>query len=150
MPSISNSSEVVINAPPQVVFENLTDLKRHSEWASNEQTIEALSEGPVAQGSKFRSSTKFMGKTIVANLQVVACEPPSHFAFSVSDSTGEYVHDCTLTAEGDMTRVVHRVSGSMPMMMYVTYLLGGWFMGRSAAKKFNNRMKVAIESAVTR
>ena len=49
--------QIVINAPVEQLFLYLADITRHAEWgqAGHKLEIEKTSEGPVGQGSTFRS-----------------------------------------------------------------------------------------------
>ena len=56
--------QVVINAPVGQVFQYLADITRHAEWgkADHKLEIEKTSEGPVGQGSTFRSVGQQFGR----------------------------------------------------------------------------------------
>ena len=49
--------QTVINAPVEQLFSYLADITRHAEWgkAGHKLEIEKTSEGPISQGSTFRS-----------------------------------------------------------------------------------------------
>lgn len=53
--------QISINATPDAVFEYVSDFARHGEWTENLR-IEAVSDGPIAVGSEYRSVGKLMGK----------------------------------------------------------------------------------------
>lgn len=73
--------QIVVNAPVDQVFTYLADITRHSEWgqAGHKLEIEKTSEGPVGQGSTFRSVGYQFGRNedtvtiveFVANRRVV-------------------------------------------------------------------------------
>lgn len=44
-------SSIVINAPPDKVFEAVSDLTRHANWAAADISIIAEQEGPPAEAT---------------------------------------------------------------------------------------------------
>ena len=49
---------VFIQAPPDKVFDAISDLTRHVKWAQHNIAIEAGQEGPPAVGHTYTSSEK--------------------------------------------------------------------------------------------
>ena len=49
--------QMVINAPAEKVFSYVADIAKHSEWAKpgHKLEVEKTSDGPIGQGSTFRS-----------------------------------------------------------------------------------------------
>ena len=113
MPQIESNFSSYLNASPETVFENISELTRHAAWAANALTIEAVSEGPAAVGSEYRSSCRFMGKDINAEIKVTELEAPMRYGFSVKDNNGDFQHDLTLRAQNGGTQADHRVTGQL-------------------------------------
>jgi uncharacterized protein YndB with AHSA1/START domain len=107
---------VQIDAPPDQVFAEVADLVRHPPWAADPLTVEPVAPGqPVDVGARYRSVARSKGKTIEAELQVTAYDPPSWFAFTVTDLTGHYEHVFTLGPSGGGTLVERAVTARLSL-----------------------------------
>jgi len=98
---------VVVDRPVEQVFDYLTDISRHHEWASGEFRIENLTEGPLAVGSTW-TSYGFQppnSKDHRNDVTVTELVRPSRFAFAAADRGDETINSYVLTAEGSGTRV---------------------------------------------
>ena len=96
---------VIIQAPPDVVFEAMCDLTRHPKWAKHDIVIEAGQEGLPAVGNAYSSSEK--GAT-PDQLTVTELVPNELLKFHSHMSRGMgWDFDFTMTArpEGDGTMV---------------------------------------------
>jgi uncharacterized protein YndB with AHSA1/START domain len=76
-------AKIQIAAQPQKVFDVLADVANHGTWANQKAGLEIqpVSGGPTAVGSTFKSSQKFGGKHVDADLKVIKVNAPSTFAF---------------------------------------------------------------------
>ena len=56
--------QIVINAPAEKVFNYVADISKHGEWGQPSQKlqVEKTSEGPIGQGSTFRSVGQQFGR----------------------------------------------------------------------------------------
>ena len=86
-----------IDAPPEKVFETLTDVEHHPEWANEKAklTMSPVSGGPPALGATYRSQQVFAGKPQTADIEIVQFDRPSRFAFAISqrkEGGGKEVH----------------------------------------------------------
>ncbi|HLF71385.1 MAG TPA: SRPBCC family protein [Dehalococcoidia bacterium] len=99
-------STVHVDASPEAVFDYVTDVRRHPEWANEPMEI-ALDPGPErGKGAKFHSTVKFMG-TVKATGEVIEETRPSRFVYECEDSSGHYRWTFTLTPEDGGTRLSH-------------------------------------------
>lgn len=75
-----------VDAPPEAVFDYVSDMKRHPEWANPKAklTIEEVSGGAPALGSKYRSSGLFVGKPTNADIEVSRFDRPRVFAYRLA------------------------------------------------------------------
>ncbi len=147
MPSISSTTVSRVNASPESVFAALSDLNRHPEWAANPLTIESASDGPVAVGSEYKSSVRFMGKDVSGTLRVTALEAPSRFSFTCDDNNGHFEQEYRLAQQAGGTRVAQRTTGELGMMNYVIFkLFGDRMIGRPAARKFHAALRASAEA----
>ena len=106
----ASTFSIFIKAPPENVFPLVGDLLRHPAWATDQMTMEAMSSGSITVGNQYRSTTRFKGMVVVAELQVVEYQPPTRFAFKVHDRTGRYRHEFMLHAQNDGTLVERSIT----------------------------------------
>ena len=75
-----------IDAPPERVFDILSDVEHHGSWAnpSAKLSVSPMSIGPPALGSTYRSQQTFVGKPQTADIEIVEFDRPKRFAFAIS------------------------------------------------------------------
>jgi len=109
-----------IDAPPEKVFETLSDVEHHPEWANPSAKLEmsSVSGGPPRMGSTYRSEQVFVGKPQTADIEIVEFDRPNRFAFAITQRKkgggGKEVHSThtfLLTPEGGGTRLVRTTDG---------------------------------------
>ena len=88
-----------IDAPPEVVYDYVTDLTRHPEWADQKMEITVDSQ-PVAVGTTFTSTVRFV-KAIPARGRVLEMQRPQTFVYECTDSSG--THRWTMRIQPDGT-----------------------------------------------
>ncbi len=115
MTTITNTHRVVINAPPETVFAYVSDLTRHPEWSGGRLTIEAVTPGPVAVGSQYRSRGEVaVQKDRPNELRVTQYQPSARFTFVAKDPDfGDVVHAFTFTPQGSGTLMERAVTVEM-------------------------------------
>ena len=59
MPDLKHESSVVIEAPPEEIYEYLSDLRRHTEWSYQPQEITKVSGGPVGVGTRYHAAEEY-------------------------------------------------------------------------------------------
>ncbi len=137
---------VLIQAPPNVVFDAMCDLSRHPKWAKHEIVIEAGQEGPPAVGNTYTSSEK--GAT-PDQLTVTELVPNELFKFRSHMSRGMgWDFDFTMTArpEGDGTTVTRDAKITkfpiimLPMRLLIPLIAPG------LEQNFLNNMKEDLEA----
>lgn len=120
MPTQQNIYRVTIQAPPETIFNYISDLTRHSEWSGGPLKVEALSSGPVAAGSQYISHGDLPGQKNRRNeLRVVKLQSPSLFEFVAKDpGFGEVVHTFTIKPQAEGRTLVERtVTTTLPPFM---------------------------------
>lgn len=106
------SNSIIINRPPQEVFDALTDPDKLTLWQSMTESVEFSSNGDVGVGSTMKVLARFLGRNIESNLEVTAWEPPHRFAWK---SAKPYPSEVTniLEAQGDGTLLTNQSQGEM-------------------------------------
>jgi uncharacterized protein YndB with AHSA1/START domain len=109
-----------IDAPPEKVFDTLSDVEHHPEWAnpSAKLKMSSVSGGSPRMGSTYRSEQVFVGKPQTADIEIVEFDRPNRFAFAISqrkkDGGGKevhYTHTFVLSPEGGGTRLERTTDG---------------------------------------
>jgi uncharacterized protein YndB with AHSA1/START domain len=129
-----------------VVFSYISDLTRHPEWSGGPLRIEAVSPGPVAVGSRYRS---WGGTDERENdLRVTRVEPPTRFAFISTDPTfGDVSHEFTFQAQAGGTLMERTVTSQMsPVMAILFGAVLHPFVGKPLMDKALANLKAKFES----
>lgn len=109
-----------IDAPPERVFDVLSDVARHGEWAnpSAKLVVSPVSAGPPGLGSMYRSEQVFVGRSQVADIEIVEFERPRRFAYAVSQrrqggggTDVHYRHTFVLSPDAGGTRLERTTDG---------------------------------------
>ena len=120
MLDFSCETEVVINAPPHVVFGIISDPSRHIELAGSGElnTVEQDPPGPVGPGTRLHAEETLMladgsSMDVTSDSVVVTCDPPTTFSWIVSPALPDRFRRVQwwfhLNPEGSATRVTHEV-----------------------------------------
>ena len=135
--------QVVIQAPPDKVFEAMCDLTRHAKWAPHDLEIVAGQEGTPAVGHTFTSSHKGKAPDQLAITEMV---PNQRVAFhSVMANKWELDFKMTAAPQGEGTLVTR--SGKLtkvPLLLTPMKLLIA-LAGPMGDKKLLNGMKADLE-----
>ena len=109
-----------IDAPPEKVFDVLSDVANHGSWANPraELKISEVSGGPPGLGSTFRSEQVFAGQAQTAAIEIVEFDRPNRFAFAISQHKQggggkevHYRHSFVLSPERGGTKLVRTTAG---------------------------------------
>ena len=126
MPASRTSTSAYIAAKPEDVFVAVSDLTRHPQFAANEDlTVEALSEGPAAIGSEYRSKVHFTGSDVEANLLVTEFQSPSRFCYVATDSSGVNTHEIDIRPENGGSRIERTTTSVMPLVVFIGFKVFG-------------------------
>jgi uncharacterized protein YndB with AHSA1/START domain len=76
-------AKIEVAAPPQRVFDVLSDIPNHGSWANQKAglAVKPVSGGPLAVGSTFHSEQTFAGKHHEADIKVTKVSAPTTLAF---------------------------------------------------------------------
>lgn len=114
-------TEVIIdiNAKPECVWDVLTDVERWPEWTSSVNSVQKLTEGPLAKGSRTRI---FQPKVPPAVWTVTEIDPGRFFEWETSSPAINSVarHRVEATSTGS------RVTLSVEQTGLFAVLIGFW------------------------
>ena len=102
MPAFSAS--VVVSAPKSEVFDVISDLSTHPDWAADDLRLERTGD------RTWRSISRAKGRTFHADLIVTVTEPGRVFEFVSSDETGTYGHRFEVRQLSNGTEVTRTVT----------------------------------------
>ena len=108
---IENS--VLINRPPQDVFDAITDPDKQPLWQSLTETAAWSSNGDHGVGSTLSVVARFLGRKIESDIEVTAWEPPHRIDYKFVN--GPYPTEVTNTLEpqGEGTLLTSLSQGEM-------------------------------------
>jgi uncharacterized protein YndB with AHSA1/START domain len=109
---------IQIDAPPEMVFDEISHVERHPSWANAKANMEmeqTRGDGP-GSASHYVSHAVFLGKPVSADIDITRYEPPRVFALKATqhqdgkkDSWIE--HTFTLTPADGGTKVTKHMTG---------------------------------------
>jgi uncharacterized protein YndB with AHSA1/START domain len=148
MPTFS----IHIDAPPEVVFDELSHVERHPTWANPKANMtmqQASGEGP-GPDARYRSTGVFTGKEVSADISVTKFDPSREFSIrSDQHQDGKkdawYENDYTLRPEGGGTVLTKHVTGSLSP---VVFALTHFAIKKDAMTSLGN-LKRTLESKAT-
>ncbi len=96
---------VVIDRPPEEVFEYLRDPTRHAEWSPRPYRTEGV-DAPVERGSRFTSFGWVPGDGDHRNeVEVTGFDPPKLIEFTATEQDENFVSTYRLSPQGSGTKV---------------------------------------------
>jgi len=139
MTTVTRTSNVLVHAPLQTVFDYVSDLTKHPEWSGGQLKIQAVTSGPIAVGKEYFSKGEVgLEKERPNQLQVTEYEPPRKFGFVAKDpSFGKVFHLFTLTEQNGGVMVTRTTTLSLnpvvaTLFRFVIYpLIGNPMMQKS-------------------
>ena len=133
MPELKHEHSVVVETPPDEVYEYVSDLRRHNEWNHSPQEIKKVTEGPVEVGTLFHTTeepprdvpwlasavilplyNKLLGIKDYTGAELTALEPGHRVAWQAwmpmrGDKRFQEVHwEIVLEPQNGSTRVTQR------------------------------------------
>ena len=83
---------ITINAQPDKVFGYLADFPRHAEWAQHKLKIDQTSQGPVGQGSTFKSVGHQFGRDNEDTVTITEFVPNQKVVYESMANEGHFRH----------------------------------------------------------
>jgi uncharacterized protein YndB with AHSA1/START domain len=104
----------VAAAPPELVFDYMTDPSNLSSWQTSKTLVEPLTEGPTRRGTRVRERTKPPGgKEFEQIVEFTEFDRPTRFRVHIAE--GPYPIDGTWTfkPDGGLTEVTFTAEGEL-------------------------------------
>ena len=84
--------QIVINASADKVFSYLAEFPRHSEWAQHKLKVEQTSQGPVGQGTTFKSVGHQFGRDNEDTVTITEFVPNQKIVYESMTKEGHFRH----------------------------------------------------------
>lgn len=135
------------DAPPEVVFDAMTDPEQFQHWMNGFERAEVQTEGPIGVGTRIAETRKMRGREATEVFEITHYDPPHAISMHVdSCMKSSYDFDFRFEPEGEGTRMVMdaRIEGSGCM----TKLLGKAMIGmfKAAMQKDWDALEAYIQS----
>jgi hypothetical protein len=95
----------LINAPQQRVFHIFTDLRRAAERVKAINSLEVLTDGPIARGTRFRETRTMFGRSATETMEITAFDAPNSYSVGCDSCGARYTTVFTFKPQGQSTRV---------------------------------------------
>lgn len=138
-------NSIIINRPPQEVFNAIVDFDKQPLWQSMLQSVELTSNGSIGVGSTMKAVASFLGRKIESEMEVTAWDPPH--VISWKGINGPYPVEVTTTFEqqGEGTRLTSVSRAEFGGF----YKLAGGLVGKQLQKQIATNyesLKLLLES----
>src|SRR5262249_2575214 len=101
-------------APPEVVFDYMTDPSNLASWQTSKTLVEPLTEGPTRLGTRVRERTKPRGaKEFEQVVEFTEFERPARFHVHIVEGPYPLDGEWTLKPQRDATRVTFVADGEL-------------------------------------
>lgn len=100
-----------IHAPVERVFEVFSDLEQVSARVQDIVSLEVLSEGPMAVGTRWRETRKMFGKESTEEMWVTRFEPTNGYTVEAESHGSHYISTYVFASEGSETKVTLTFEG---------------------------------------
>ncbi|NJP53169.1 SRPBCC family protein [Streptomyces sp. SBST2-5] len=101
-------------APPQRVWEALTNLKGMERTLKGVTKVEVLTPGPFGVGTRWRETRRMMGKEATEEMWVTACTPAQRYVVEAESHGMRYVSEWDLRPDGSSATTVRMTFTGTP------------------------------------
>ena len=142
--SIEFNIEIHFDAPPQKVFDALTNVNALMEWMPNLKEVKVLSEGEFGVGTVFEETRRMFFRDATERFHVTIFEPPEMLELTVdgsqgSSGSGQYTFFYHLEEDEDNGGASMSMHGEITGLNKVMEFMGHLtvrFMARSIRKDY--------------
>lgn len=104
MPSFS--TEIIVDAPPELVFDVFSDFPAYADMITDIDSIEMLTDPPVGLGTRYREVRTVAMKENTQTYEVVAFDPPHAFTLEARPEGGFCRIACSFVRQPDDSTIV--------------------------------------------
>lgn len=136
---------IIINRPPQDVFNAITDLSKQHLWQNNVESVEWTSNGSTGVGSTMNAVGKFLGRKIETGAEVTVWDPPQRLAWKGVNGPYPIEVDSTFEPYGEGTRFTSVVRAEFGGFFKLAEGLAGKQIQKQIAANYET-LKLMMES----
>lgn len=114
----------VLPAPPERVFQALTDLENAAAWMPGFVGIERVGDVREGVGMRWRETRRMMGTEATQEFEVTHHHPPSHMAIRIDGTKGttgrgvfDFDYKLAQRVGGTEVRLTGKVDGLLPPLL---------------------------------
>lgn len=144
-------TEMEIGAPPERVFEAMTDPECWHHWMENLVRVDVLTDGPLGPGSQWRETRRMFGKDASELFEVKGFEAGRRLSLEVDGSQGStgrglFRFDYCIEPLDEGSRL--RMNGRIEMPGFLSRLMSRLMMGtfKKACDKDLSALKKWLEN----
>jgi len=148
MTTVVRTTQVLVHAPIQTIFDYVSDLTKHPEWSGGELKIEAVAPGPIAVGKEYLSKGQVATQRDRPNtVQISEYEPPRKFGFVAKDPDfGKVFHVFTFAEQDGGVLVRRTITLSLnPLVAFGFRFFIYPLIGRPSMNKAMAALKLKLE-----
>lgn len=93
-----------VEAPPDAAFSTAIDMSNWPRFISGVQSVELLTPGPVAAGTRFRETRSMFGRHATEDMTLAQIEPPHRFLLTAFNHGTAYRAEHLFASEATGTR----------------------------------------------
>lgn len=114
----------VLPAPPQRVFQAMTNVDEYAAWMPDFVRVERVGDVAQGAGARWHETRKMFGRETTEEFEVTHYHPPSHLSVRVDGSRGtsgkgvfDFDYKLAQRVGGTEVRLTGRVDGLLPPML---------------------------------
>ena len=114
----------ILPAPPERVFQAMTDIDDFGTWMPGFVRVERVGDVAEGVGTRWRETRKMFGKEATEEFEVTHHHPPSHLAIRVDGSKGttgrgmfDFDYKLAQRVGGTEVRMTGRIDGLLPPVL---------------------------------
>ncbi|MCH8822853.1 MAG: SRPBCC family protein [Planctomycetes bacterium] len=129
-------------APPEIVWEVMSDLENAADRIDAIVKLEILTEGPVGQGTRFKETRIMFKKEATETMEITSWNPPNSYTTEADGCGCHYTSVITCEKDGDGTLVTMSFEAeAMSAFGKIMSALTGWMMKSVCAKAFDKDLE---------
>ena len=122
--------ECFVEAPPDAAFSTAIDISNWPRFISGVQSVELLTPGPVAAGTRFRETRSMFGRQATEDMTLAQVEPPHRFLLTAFNHGTAYRVGHLFAPEARGTRTTLVFEGRPATLLARLFTPLGWlFLG---------------------
>ena len=119
-----------VETPPDAAFSTAIDISNWPRFISSVQSVELLTPGPVAAGTRFRETRSMFGRQASEDMTLAQIEPPRRFLLTAFNHGTAYRAEHLFAPEAAGTRTTLVFEGQPATLLARLFAPLGWlFLG---------------------